>query len=88
MTRYILLQWEQEEWRVMGYPQMRYPNMFTSKDDALDAAWGLYEGYNEGQVRRLSAQARPPGWRLPSVLKVIEIYVPASPYVDTLPKEV
>ncbi len=86
MTRYILLQWEQDEWRVMGYPQMRYPNMFESRDEALDSAWGLYEGYNEGQVRRLKTRARPKGWRLPSIIRVIRIEVPDSPYIDTLPK--
>jgi len=87
MSRYILLQWEQNEWRVMGYPQMRYPNMFDSRDAALDAAWGLYEGYNEGQVRRISTQARPRGWRLPSVLFIVSIEVPPSPHIKVLPKE-
>ena len=65
---------------------MKYPNMFESKDKALDAAWGLYEGYNEEQVRRQPIQVRPVGWRLPSVMAVAVIQVPDSPYPSTLPK--
>ena len=84
MTRYLLLQWEQGEWRPIGYPQMKYPNMFESRSKAMDVAWGLYEGYNEEQVRRHALQLRPRGWRLPSVMCVLKIKVPASPYKDTI----
>lgn len=65
---------------------MSYPNMFESKSKAMDAAWGLYEGYNEVQVRRHPLQVRPRGWRLPSVLAVVKIQLPPSPYPTTLPK--
>ena len=86
MTRHILLQWEQGAWRIVGYPQMRYPNMFDSRDAALEAAWGLYEGREEEQVRRLKVRGRPRGWRLPTVLKVVSIKVPPPPFKDTLPR--
>ena len=66
---------------------MQYPNMFESRSKALDVAWGLYEGYNETQVRRYRSQARPRGWRLPSVMAVVSIVIPEPPYTSTLPKE-
>lgn len=86
MTRYILLQFEQGEWRVIGYPQMKYPNTFERRAKAMDVAWGLYAGYNEEQVRRLKTQARPRGWRLPSVMAILKIKVPALPFGNALPK--
>lgn len=86
MTKYLLLQWEQGEWRAIGFPQMKYPNMFDTLDKALDAAWGLYEGYSEVKIRRTTMQMRPAGWRLPSILSVVEIQVPGSPYPESLPK--
>ena len=66
--------------------EVKYPNMFESRSKAMDVAWGLYEGYNEEQVRRHPLQARPRGWRLPSVLTILKIKVPGSPYKDTLPR--
>ena len=81
---YILLQWEQGEWRPIGYPQMRYPNSFKDKTRALDVAWGLYEGYSEELVRRAQYQARPKGWRLPSVMFLLEIAEPDSPDTKAL----
>ena len=71
----------------MGYPQMKYPNMFDTESAALDAAWGLYEGYNEAQVRRKPVQVRPLSWRLPSIMAVLCIKVPPSPHRNSLPKE-
>jgi len=81
---YILLQWEQDEWRPVGYPQMQYPNSFTDKSRALDVAWGLYEGLDETLVRRSMYQVRPRGWRLPSVMYLLEIQQPPSPHVKTI----
>ncbi len=83
--RYVILQFEQGEWRPVGYPQMKYPNIFEHKTKALDVAWGLYEGYNEVQVRRMSRRARPKGWRLPSVMHIVRIRVPPLPFVETIP---
>ena len=83
---FLLLQWEQGEWRVIGYPQMKYPNMFATRSQAMDVAWGLYEGYEESQVRRLEPTARPRGWRLPSVMVLIQIEIPPPPFTNTLPK--
>ena len=85
-VRYIIIQWE-GEWRLVGYPQMKYLNMFIDKSKALDVAWGMYEGYNEEQVRRHKMQARPRGWRLPSIMRVIEIEIPGAPFGETLTKE-
>ena len=83
--KYVILQFEQGEWRIIGCPQMKYPNMFDWKSKALDAAWGLYEGYNEVQVRKLHTRGRPKGWRLPSVMHIARIRVPPLPFVEIIP---